>query len=227
MKNILGFIAFLALTLSGAFAQIEVLHIGDSLTCGDFGASLRQFYVGQLGTDKNVVIGSCGASPESYLKSHKTYYTHCGYRAHTPEGSLIRDWSNGKPKVTATPKLEILFNKYHPKILIVQLGTNWMDSFAPQSETKIIKEVVDLAKSNNCKIIWITPPDSSHYSRKVQDGVKSVIVNASKTYQFEIIDSSSLTHYTKSSGGDGIHYNTREARTWASKIIPILKGKLK
>ena len=40
----------------------------------------------------------------------------------------MRDFVNGRPpRPTLTPKLTKLINKHKPTILIVQLGTNWMD----------------------------------------------------------------------------------------------------
>lgn len=228
MKNILGFFAFTFLfALSALGENIKVLHVGNSLTAGDFGASMNAFYASSYGKENVVVIGSCGASPESYLKSYRTYSTRCGYRAHTPEGTLIRDFVNGHaPKATPTPKLETLLSKYNPKFVVVELGTNWMDGFSESRDSKIIEQFVSIVGQSGAKLIWITPPDSSHYSRSVQTGVKSVIMNSARKHKFQTIDSSLLTHYTRASGGDGIHYNTKQAKEWAAKVIAQIKTKL-
>lgn len=69
------------------------------------------------------------------------------------------------------------------------------------------------------KIVWITPPDSSHYPYRVQRTVLALIKNAGSAYGFKAIDSSAMTHYVPGkSGNDGVHYASEPARQWASLV---------
>jgi hypothetical protein len=69
------------------------------------------------------------------------------------------------------------------------------------------------------KVIWITPPDSSHYPYRVQRTVLELIKNASAKYGFKTIDSSTMTHYVPGkSGNDGVHYANEPARQWAGLV---------
>jgi hypothetical protein len=86
-----------------------------------------------------------------------------------PQGTELYDFHNGRrPRHVLTPKLEDLVKKYHPKMVIVQLGTNWMDGFVPNSRSeeshygRILDNLVGAIRSEPKtvnQIIWITPPD--------------------------------------------------------------------
>ena len=70
------------------------------------------------------------------------------------------------------------------------------------------------------QIIWITPPDASHYSVAVKRAVEAVINDEAKRNGFEAIDSSLMTKYIAGeTGGDGIHYNEEKAKDWAANVI--------
>ena len=115
-----------------ANAAFRVLMIGDSLSVGPFGESVKNFLISRLGRSNVFIYASCGSSPEHWLKSEPAFVTKCGYREVTPAGSLIVDFENGRPpRRVATPKIEDLLASYHPACLLVQLGTNWMDDIKP------------------------------------------------------------------------------------------------
>ena len=69
------------------------------------------------------------------------------------------------------------------------------------------------------KVVWIKPPDSSHYPSRVQRAVLALIKDAAFKYGFKTIDSSTMTHYVPGkSGDDGVHYASEPARQWASLV---------
>ena len=76
-------------------------------------------------------------------KIEPVFHTRCGYREKTPTTDIYRDYQNGKrPPAMATPKIETLIERYKPTIVIVQLGTNWMDqTFVRQSHPRCARAV--------------------------------------------------------------------------------------
>jgi len=180
------------------------------------------------------LYASCGSSPEHWLRSEPTFVTKCGYREQTPKRTIVLET---RPKLVVTPKLEDLVAIYRPSIVVVQLGTNWMDrliSPSPEKEAEcssILDRFVAAARSQPGvarQIIWISPPDSSHFSQRTQRTVQALIRSASKRDNFEIIDSREMTHYVVGkSGGDGVHYNSQAAADWANRVIQRLSRRLR
>ena len=207
-----------------------VLMIGDSMTVGGFGEAMRDYLVRRFGSSNVAVYASCGSSPEHWMRSGPNFITKCGYREQTPRSSILYDFENGKqPEPAVTPKLEDLVGAFHPTTVIVQLGTNWMDGMAPDSATSqstysnILDRFVAAVHSEPNtvrRIIWITPPDSSLYSQEVKLSVTNLIKAAARRDFFATIDSNSMTHYIPGkSGGDGVHYNSEEAKQWANRVV--------
>ena len=206
----------------------RILMIGDSLSVGGFGESMREYLLQRFGTNNVALFAVCGSSPEHWLRSGPDYASKCGYREQTPSSSKILDFDHGRPPpAVATPKLEDLLARYRPTILIVQLGTNWMDALVinaerEQEDARIMDDFMTAARERPGtvrKIIWITPPDSSHYPSRVQRTVLALIKDAGFKYGFKTIDSSTMTHYIPGkSGHDGVHYASEPARQWASLV---------
>jgi hypothetical protein len=225
-------------SLSGSWGAKRVLMIGDSLTVGGFGESMQGYLLRRFGRTNVAIYASCGSSPEQWLRSEPEFITKCGYREQTPQSTVLYESEDGKPPPpTVTPKVEDLITLLHPTTVIVQLGTNWMDDLLPDStddeakHRQILDRFVAAIHSdpNSVRqIIWITPPDSSHYSSQVQRAVQDLIKSAAEKHSFPIIDSSRLTHYVPGkSGGDGIHYNREEAKQWASLVTRALDKMLR
>ena len=107
----------------------RVLMIGDSLSAGPFGEAVQQHLAVKYGPQNVAAFASCGSSPENWLADEPGFYTKCGYRESTPDKlPVYRDFVNGKsPRPTLTPKVEALVRRYQPTVVLVQLGTNWMD----------------------------------------------------------------------------------------------------
>ena len=106
----------------------KVLMIGDSLSVGGFGEVVREHLEHEFGRQNVAFFASCGSSPESWLENEPVFHTRCGYREKTPASDIYLDYHKGKrPPAMVTPKIETLIERYKPTIVIVQLGTNWMD----------------------------------------------------------------------------------------------------
>jgi hypothetical protein len=215
---------------------VRVLMIGDSMTVGGFGESLQAFLQRNYG--KVALYASCGSSPESWLKGEPDYVTKCGYRAFTPARKYYTDYAGGhKPTPTVTPKLEDLLAYHQPSVVIIQLGTNWMDAlesknFAneePKYSAILARFAAPLANARCVKqIIWITPPDSSRYSAGTERNVDQLIRAAAKRYGYAVVNSANMTHYIAGrTGGDGVHYRKEDAYAWAECVGRELRAKVR
>jgi hypothetical protein len=209
---------------------VRVLMIGDSMTVGDFGESLEEFLLRRT-YGRAALYASCGSSPESWLAGEPEFITKCGYRAYSPlKKKDFTDFTDGhKPNPRVTPKLENLLAYHTPSIVIVQLGTNWMDgleskSFAaeePKYRAILEKFAAPLTAARSVKqVIWITPPDSSRYSPKTERNVEELIRAAAQRHHYLLVDSKRMTGYVPGhTGGDGVHYRKEDACAWAKKVI--------
>ncbi|MGI8435718.1 MAG: SGNH/GDSL hydrolase family protein [Chthoniobacterales bacterium] len=211
-------------------APTRVLFIGDSLSVGAFGEAVQRHLARVYGPQNVASYASCGSSPENWLASEPGFYTKCGYRQSTPDRAPVyRDFVNGHaPRPTLTPKLETLVRRHDPTVVVVQLGTNWMDRGLSDGQINSITDrFVRAARSAGAhQIVWIEPPDSSAFRRR-QDRIHRLIQAASRRDHFDVIDSRELTHYTPGrTGGDGIHYNTEASGAWAARLTPKLDAKL-
>ena len=222
-----------SLAACGQAAQKEpparVLMIGDSLTVGPFGQSVEQYLETRLGRNNFALFGSCGSSPENWLRAEPDYYTKCGYREISPERQALIDFHDGKPPPRVrTPKVEDLIARYRPTTIIVQLGTNWMDPLMKPRGTEEDKFsgildnfAIALRSPPNVvkQIVWIMPPDAAAYTPAVQRTVAKLIIMAAKKNGYLLIDSRRMTHYVRGkTGGDGVHYNKDAAQPWADQV---------
>lgn len=213
----------------------RVLMIGDSLSVANFGEVLHDYLVSRFGAKNVSLYASCGSSPESWLGNEPDFVTRCGYREQTPRKYEYDDFHDGKPPTRKrTPKVEDLLVAEKPTVVIVQLGTNWMDGLAAARSVKeplyrdyARRFVTAIQKSPSVdRLIWITPPDSSHFSSRVQRTVESIIKEAVPR-RSDLVVSSGLTHYTPGkSGGDGVHYNKEQSAEWARNVGLELNSKL-
>jgi hypothetical protein len=210
-------------------ASPRVLMIGDSLSAGPFGQSIEQYLETRLGRSNFALFGSCGSSPENWLRAEPDYYTKCGFREDTPERHELIDFQDGRrPPRVRTPKVEDLIARYRPTAIIVQLGTNWMDPLMKPrgNEEQKFSGILDrfaiaLRSPPNLvrQVIWIMPPDATAYTPKVQATVAKLIKNIAKKNNYTPIDSSRMTHYVRGkTGGDGVHYNKDAAKAWADQV---------
>lgn len=209
----------------------RVLMIGDSLSVSAFGEVVQRHLARKYGPQNVAAYASCGSSPENWLTDEPGFYTHCGYREVTPDRTpVFRDFVKGrKPRSTLTPKVEGLVRRYRPTVVVVQLGTNWMDRGLSDAQIgNFTDRFIRAVRAPGVRqVIWIAPPDSSALRRR-QDRIHRLIQLASRRDHFEVIDSRELTHYVPGkTGGDGIHYNTESSRAWALKINAALDSRLR
>lgn len=201
----------------------RVLMIGDSLSAGPFGESVQQHLARKFGPQNVAAYASCGSSPEHWLQDEAGFYTKCGYRESTPDKPpVMRDFVNGKPpRPTLTPKLEPIVRRFQPTVVVVQLGTNWMDRPLSDGEiTSFLNRFISAARGRSVRqIVWIAPPDSSSMPAKAQARVHRLIQQGAKRGRFDVIDSRELTNYVPGkTGGDGVHYNSESSRAWAARV---------
>jgi hypothetical protein len=198
----------------------KVLMIGDSLSVGGFGEAVREHLENKFGRQNVAFFASCGSSPENWLGDEPVFHTRCGYREKTPTNDIYRDYHNGKrPSPVATPKLETLIERYKPTIVIVQLGTNWMDrSLSDDQIRAILWRFINAAHHGSTRrLIWIGPPDSSRFA-KVQNRIYRLIQQAVSRGD-PVIDSRRFTRYVLGkTGGDGVHYNSESGAAWARPV---------
>lgn len=204
----------------------SILMVGDSLSVGKFGEVVQVHLAQKYPV---AAYASCGSSPEHWLSGEPDFITKCGYRQHTIDSDVFRDFANGRaPRPTLTPKLARLIKRHKPTILIVQLGTNWMDrSLTDEQMSDYLDRFVSEARRGSVQeIIWITPPDSSRL-RKTQGRVHALIRRAARRDGFQLVDSREVTRYVVGkTGGDGIHYNSEASEAWARRIQDDLDSKL-
>src|SRR3954465_11859661 len=196
----------------------SILMIGDSLSVGKFGEVVQM----HLALKHRVAAyASCGSSPEHWLASEPAFVTKCGYRQRTSDSDIFTDWVNERaPRPTRTPKLADLVRKHKPTVLVIQLGTNWMDrNLSDEQMSDYLSRMVDEARRGTVeKIVWIAPPDSARL-RKQQGRIHQLLRRAATRKGFEINDSRNVTHYVMGkTGGDGIHYNSEWSEAWAHAI---------
>jgi len=199
----------------------KVLMIGDSLSVSGFGDAVRQHLEDKFGRQNVAFFASCGSSPENWLQNEPVFHTRCGYRERTPTSDIYHDYHNGKrPSAVATPKVETLIERYKPTIVIVQLGTNWMDQALSDNHIRAVlaRFVGATHRSGTRRMFWIGPPDSSRFS-KVQNRIYRLI-QQSLPRGDPVIDSRRFTRYVLGkTGGDGVHYNRESGEAWARPVI--------
>ena len=207
----------------------RILMIGDSLSAGPFGEAVQQYLARKYGPQNVAAYAACGSSPEHWLAAEPGFYTKCGYREAAPGRQPI--FTEGNPaRRILTPKLETLVKRHQPTIVIVQLGTNWMDRDLNSGQiSSVTDRFIRAARGSGVRqIIWIEPPDSSAMGRTAQNRVHALIQQAAKRDHFEVIDSRQLTNYVRGkTGGDGVHYNSEASRAWAARINGALDTKLR
>lgn len=208
---------------------VKVMLIGDSLSVGPFGRALESALQARFGRSNVCVFASCGSSPEDWLPGRPVFVTKCGYRQTTPTGSISREYQNGKrPPPVRTPKLPGIFEQWRPQLVIVQLGTNWMDRLAAADRLdgrpyrRNIRDFVrEVRRQSDPVIVWVMPPDSSKYPLRVHEAVERWIREESIPSRFRTIDSRLFTapYRDGKTGGDGVHYGDTAGRRWARRVM--------
>jgi hypothetical protein len=215
---------------------VRVLLIGDSLSVGPFGQALEESLKRRYGARGYCVFASCGSSPEDWLRGRPVFTTRCGYRQVTPAGSFVREYSGGRrPPPVRTPKLPAIFARFRPELVIVQLGTNWMEKVAASARPdgdayrRIIRDFIRELRSAPGpppRIVWVMPPASSAYPVRVHAEVETWITESARTLGFSVINSRKITgpYRRGETGGDGVHYSGPAGRAWARGVWAGIAG---
>lgn len=205
--------------------------VGDSLSVGPFGDKMVAYFRQKLEPAQFCAYAACGSSPENWLKDAPDFITPCGYRVITARESWKTDYHNGvKPRRVRTPKLATIVPKQRPQLVIVQLGTNWMDEFvnasdlSGESKKTIIRKFIAEIRAKaapQVQIVWILPPDASKYSSRVKDAVDRWITDCAKELNFKTINTRGFTdrYVMGKSGSDGVHLNETAGIEWANGVI--------
>ena len=213
---------------------VKVMLLGDSLSVGPFGRALESSLRRRYGDRQVGVFASCGSSPEDWLPGTPVFVTNCGYRQFLAGQVFSREYRNGqRPPPVKTPKLPAVFRACRPELVIVQLGTNWMDGLAASStfdanrHRRIIRDFIREVRRGagpQASIVWVMPPASSKYPPAVHAAVEAWILEAAQAGGFRTINSRALTqpYLAGRTGGDGVHYQDAAGRRWARGVMHLL-----
>ena len=184
----------------------NILLVGDSHTVGPFGWKLDQ-NLRDVGHSVST-FGSCGSIGQWWFTAKKTT---CGYLAINESGQRT------EAKEHATPLIENLLSDLRPQMVIIALGSNYVNTPSDDFVRKDLHRLVTTIKDSGAKCFWIAPPDMRSY-RKELPRIKKLI---DLSVDCPIFDSREVTSYPVS-GGDGIHYwssqGTPIARFWADAV---------
>lgn len=219
-------IPFLPASAGAAPVPVKAMLIGDSLSVGGFGRAMQESLRRRFGKDGVCVFASCGSSPEDWTKGG--FVTRCGYRQTTPSQEMLYEYQNGKrPRPVKTPKLRDIMARYRPGIVIVQLGTNWMDKLAEPSHPSeahyrgVIRDFIrEVSRHGSAAVFWVLPPASAAYPQSVHAEVEQWINEESRKLGFYTVNSRTLTApYRRGvTGGDGVHYSDSAGEAWARGV---------
>jgi len=200
----------------------RVLHIGDSHTVGIYGGEMDKL-MRETGAQVQT-YGVSGSSP-SWWWNNTT--TKCGYFSRDEKGKTDRpaDWRTPRQ----TPNLEKLIKEFRPEVLVVSQGAN-MTGASEKSIEADTRRLLEIAKANGTKIVWVGPPNGRDTPTRVQQKEKvcQTISRLVSEYGGTFIDSRTCTTYP-ASGGDGLHFwgneGKKTAEGWANQVIDDIQGK--
>ena len=221
--------AMLAFSVSANASSVppgRVLHIGDSQSVGTFGRTIYEGFLDTQGEGAVLSIASCGSTARHWLSGNAT---RCGYvqRGELTMTKAARDRRNRRRRRShATPVFETLAQRFHPDIVVVQLGGNYMgrtERFLRETVDRLAQQVVD----SGARCVWVGPSDARRdnaggrgLSRdEVADLLPGILGD-----RCQFIDSRRYTSYP-TNGGDGVHLDSlgsvgrRMARAWAEAVI--------
>lgn len=215
-KRVLTFLGLLAVLAIPASAA-NILFVGDSHSVGPFGWKMDEL----LRTVPGAKVGtysSCG-SIFQWWETGKA--TPCGY--------FFRDTAGKTEKGDKgpTPIFDDLMKDVNPDLVVVELGANYAgypsDEFAITDMQCLVKKI----SAAGAACAWITKPDS----RKGHETIPRILELTYKavTPYCSYFDSTLVTKYP-ATGGDGIHYWSKEgtpiANAWAEAAFAAMKPQL-
>ena len=214
----------------------EILIVGDSLTCGPFGARLTQ----NLSRDpQNHVTVYCtiSSSPRNWING-----TNPGkFQCHSCSGSECSDWirKNWPDQPTSlcqdagagqTPKFEDLLKKKKYDQVLIAHGTNSLPSKKVDANYGKMVELIKKNQNEDCT--WIGPPhfdvskqiENKKMEESLPDFYESLASNVRGPKKCSLIDSRDFTANPgpDDTTPDGIHRNASSGQKWADGVTALL-----
>lgn len=202
-----------------AFAE-KILHIGDSLSVSS--AKLGPALHNHLKSKGNTVASYalCGASVRTWIQDSPK--SSCGV--------WKKDYEGNESQTTrgTAPDLESLLST-KPDHVVVQLGTNHLTGGNASKETYKAEITRMLSAIGSKKCTWIGPP-SARESQVPRSRINLFYeaLNEATEGRCRVIDSrvdaSGNPNPYPSSGGDGLHYYSKEGQLVEKKWIEKIKS---
>lgn len=200
----------------------SVLFMGDSHVEGTFGSTLDLLLRTQFG-ESVATFGVGGSTPAWWLSGQRT-----------PWGYFERLWNRVERRTLGelTPHAEALIEKYHPNIIIVELGTNFIwnpiDADAINATKKLMR-IIEAKTPGNC--FWVGPPALGNvdvrFVSRFQE-VRNMLPELMREYpKCVYIDSTQVTRFPNNIG-DHIHFDSwspegvEVARNWAQEVMKVI-----
>jgi hypothetical protein len=212
-----------------------VLIIGDSMALCGFGKRLDQDFR-EAGASTVATYMACGTNPLSWtrLGNNALAKTSCGFWKIEPgEGNRtvsfvdVYGMSRGhRPGRYEVPKIEDLLARYHPQILIVQLGNNLFDALKGRQDSKqgaVLDPFIDpflrLCMPSVKRLYWVAPPISGNIPKTIQDALVTRL-RSHEGESFRVIDSRDLLTYPyRGLQPDKQHFEGSDMTLWADRVF--------
>lgn len=214
----------------------NLLIIGDSLSCGPFGAQLVKNLRDQ--GEQVTLYCAVSSSPYHWLKGVTPKGQKCRtctnkscekwYTSKSPDEDLLQ-LCNGNGKV---PKLETLLQNSHEPVdeIVVALGTNSLP--AKKTDTYYSELTRKIGDEPRLNCIWVGPPHFSTDKGKTASKMDLSLIDFYPALdqvvsaKCELIDSRPFTSKPKKSEttSDGVHRTNNSGRKWGDDVSRIISG---
>ena len=193
---------------------IHILLLGDSHSMGHYGKELNQL----LGSDGNFEVSSiavCGSTPRWFFNEVKIT---CG------ESEKLKTVSEVPVPIKKNQRVRNIvdwLNYQKPSMVVVSLGTNFLNYQSSDSIQSEIKKMAETIKNYNAKCLWVGPPDLRIEHREKLKVINSLIQTTVKSH-CDWFDSTKVTQYPDGEiDKNGLHYYTKgqeTAKKWAKAV---------
>jgi hypothetical protein len=200
---------------STPISQEPILYIGDSISYGKFGQTIDESL---RGVSAHVLSeASCGSTPATWM-------TTPGQAGHSYAKTVCGFWRKGdteeRSKEHLTPKIEEELSTEHPRVTVIQLGTNIAASSNPAAQRATVRHMMQEIRASGSQCVWIGPPDanSTVVTREKLGVTNEMIRSEALSAGCTFIDTLSFTRFPPGPG-DGIHPSPHLAEQWADDVI--------